>query len=488
MKVALAQFIYESNTFNPREADLEYFTQNGSWVTETTAVRQWAKASGSQLEGSLAVLEAAGVTTVPVFVAMCGTPGGRLSHACYAQVRQTLHDCLQAALPADALLLHLHGAVCAVGVDDVEGDLLVLVREELGFTGRVVISLDLHANVTPLMLQYADAVTAYRTFPHQDFYSTGERAAQLVLKSQATVRTLAKLAVLVPPTATDHRAGHFAALLQQAREFEQQPGIIDVSLFPVQPWLDINGMGTSVVVTATTAAAGRAIAEQLAESWYVQRHAWPTGLQPWSTILNTLASRTPAPWLLVDTADATTGGSDGTSAEAICRLWPLRDELPGEVLLWVVDPAAVAAAQSGEKKFRLGATGFPVEAGVMSCGEARYRARGRAYTGQEFSAGRAAVLRSGQMRIVVTEAGSLCADPAFYECLGLHPESALAVQVKSHMGWQAGYEVGPERGLRFDGPGCTSLNFARLPFTGARLELFPLTDSPPNPISHWQSI
>ena len=75
--------------------------------------------------------------------------------------------------------------------------------------------------------------------------------------------------------------------------------------------------------------------------------------------------------------------------------------------------------------------------------------------------------------------------------VGTAPEilvAALAVQVKSHMGWQAGYEVGPKRGLRFDGPGCTTLNFARLPFTGPRRELFPLKDSPPNPVKLWQSI
>jgi len=487
MKVALAQFIYESNTFNPTEAGLEYFTEQGTWLTEPNAIRDWARDSHSQMEGSLATLESSGCETMPVFVAMCGTPGGRLSTECYRTVRDTFRDSLRGALPVDTLLLHLHGAVCAVGEDDVEGDLLAMVRDELGFTGRVVVSLDLHANVTPRMLQHSDVITAYRTFPHMDFRETGTRAAQLLLDdSGPTTRTIAKIAALIPPTATDHRHGNFAAILKRARELEAAADIIDVSLFPVQPWLDIEGLGTSVVVTATNAESSAHVGRQLADEWYAQRGTWDTGLLDWDTIIATLSGTPAKPWMLVDTADATTGGSDGTSAEAIAQLWPHRETLPGEVLLWVVDSAAVASA--GATRLQLGASRFNVNAEVAFRGECRFRPRGRAYTGQEFSCGRAVVLTAGKLRIVVTEQGCLCADPAFYECLGLLPDAALAVQVKSHMGWQAGYEVGPERGLRFDGPGCTTLNFARLPYTGSRRELFPFNESPSNPLTLWQSI
>ncbi len=511
MKVALAQFIYESNTFNPTEADLDFFTQHGTWLTDPVAIREWSRQSESQLEGSLTILADHSHETVPAFVAMCGTPGGRLSSDCYRTIRETFRDCLCSALPADALLLHLHGAVCAVGVDDVEGELLAMIRGELGFTGRIVVSLDLHANVTRRMLQHADAITGYRTFPHMDFRETGERAARLLLEHTGpTTRSLAAISALIPPTATDHRHGNFAAILAQARELETAADILDISLFPVQPWLDLDGLATSVVVTSTNTESGSRATRQLAEAWYGQRDSWDTGLLDWESIITRLSQPTTHPWLLVDTADATTGGSDGTSVEAIEELWPHRESLPGEVYLWVVDPEAVSEATTQlalkpgvdkprpynapsrgvpcARPFRLGASQFSVEAEIIFSGESRFRPRGLAYTGQEFSCGRAIVLAAGQLRIVVTEQGCLCADPAFYECLGLPPAQALAVQVKSHMGWQAGYEVGPERGLRFDGPGCTTLNFARLPFSGERRELFPFNPSPQNPISTWQSI
>jgi len=489
MKVALAQFIFESNTFNPVEAGLEVFTRGGTWLTGPEAVRAWCKGADSQMAGSLTVLAAAGCDAWPGWVAMCGTPAGRLSAECFRTIRTTLADSLRPALPADAILLHLHGAVCSADEDDVEGNLLEMVRHELGFTGRLVISLDLHANVTRRMLAQVDAVTAYRTMPHVDFRTTGERAARLVLRTGATVRTLAKIAALIPPTDTHHATGRFAEILWQARQIEAQPGMLDVSVFPVQPWMDIAEMGTSVVITSEpgSGAAAALAARALAEAWYAQRRQWRTGVRSWDEIRATLRARGNRPWILVDSADATTGGSSGASAEAVQQLWDLRNELPGEVLLWVVDAEACAAAAQGARQFRLGTQRCAVEADVIHAGEGCYRARGRAYTGQQFSMGPAVVLRAGQLRIVVSSRGALGADPAFYECVGLHPDTALAVHVKSLMGWRAGYDAPEAQGLIFDGPGCTALNFTRLAYTGKRRELYPISDSSPSPVSLWQS-
>lgn len=488
MKAVLAQFIFESNTFNPDPAELELFTHGGTWLTTETDVRRWAGGADSQMKGSLNVLEAAGWQTHPVFAAMCGTPAGRLSAGCFQTIRETLRECLAAVLPADAVLLHLHGAACAVGEDDVEGNILKMVREELHFRGRLVVSLDLHANVTRRVAACADAVTAYRTMPHTDFLATGERAARLALDPRHTVRTLAKIAALIPPTDTHDASGPFSEILARARRLESHPGILDVSVFPVQPWLDVAEMGSGVLITATPEAGAGPLADELAAAWFEQRHRWRNGLRTWDDIRTTLGARGARPWILVDTADATTAGSSGASADAIAQLWAGRHEWPGDILLTVVDPAASAAAsRQSSGQFRLGLQGCTVDATVIFSGEGRYRARGRTYTGQEFSLGQTAVLAAGRLRIVVTSRGALAADPAFYECVGLHPDQALAVQVKSLMGWRAGYQAAASQGLAFDGPGHASLNFARLPFTGLRRELYPLTESPPRPITRWQS-
>ncbi|MSU46642.1 MAG: M81 family peptidase [Lacunisphaera sp.] len=488
MKAVIAQFLFESNTFNPAEAELALFTQGGTWRAGEPAVRTWSGEAPSRISGSLGVLEAAGWTTAPVLAVMCGSPAGRLSRACFARIRAELALALRTALPADAIVLHLHGAACATGEDDVEGNLLALVREELGFRGTLVVSLDLHANITRRMLRHADALTAYRTMPHTDFVATGARAARLVLQAGLRrTRTLAKVAALIPPTDTHDAEGRFAEILARARQLESRPGIEDISVFPVQPWLDVAELGTSVVITGTNPVEACAAAAELANLWYAQRHAWQAGVQPWSEIKVRLREKRSRPWILVDSADATTGGSAGRSAEVLRELLPLADELPGEVLLWVVDPAAVVAAEHGAARFILGEQGIELTAQVRWTGEGRYVARGRSYTGQTFSMGHAAVLSAGRLRVVVSSAPSIGADPAFYECVGLAPDDALAVQVKSLMGWRAGYAAEAGCGLVFDGPGCTSLSFARLPFSAPHRDIFPLNENPQTPVTLWQS-
>jgi len=488
MKALLAQFIFESNTFNPAVAGLDTFTRGGVWLTGEADVREWTGRTESQLSGSMEILSAAGWDVRPVFAATCAAPAGRLSTECFLTLRETLLGSLRAGLPADGVILHLHGAASAIGEDDVEGHLIEMVRSELSFTGRFVVSLDLHANVTRRMLAHADAVTAYRTMPHTDFVETGRRAARLLLDNRPTVRKLVKIPALIPPTDTCDSHGRFAEVLRQARSLEKLPGVLDIGLFPVQPWMDVEEMGSAVVATVLAGSNDAGAVKDLAESWYAQRHQWQTGMRGWNEIVGMLAKPAAGgPWILVDTADATTGGASGDSAEAVARLWELRNKLPGEVLLHVVDPEAAHAAALGAGEFHLGSQRLAVQAEVSFTGEGIYRPRGKSYTGIEFSMGQASVLSSGQLRILVCSRGSLCADPAFYECLGLDPERALAVQVKSMMGWRAGYDAEDSRGLAFDGPGCTSLDFARLPFTGPRRDLFPIRQEPPQPLSLWQS-
>ena len=254
MKATLAQFIFESNTFVPDLAEIDLFKKSGTWLDSETEVRAWAAATDSQMQGSLEVLEAAGWETAPCFVALCGSPAGRMSRACFRELAGTFLARIQATAPFDLLVLHLHGASAAVGEDDPEGHILEKLRTELDYRGKLVLSLDLHANFTRRMLQHADAVTAYRTYPHMDFTATGERAARLALHSGPLTRAAAKVAAIMSPVDSTHLEGNFRDLLGRARELElQHDTVLDVCILPVQPWMDVDEMGSSVVVTATDA-------------------------------------------------------------------------------------------------------------------------------------------------------------------------------------------------------------------------------------------
>ena len=93
-------------------------------------------------------------------------------------------DGIAAAGPLDAVYLDLHGAMVTEHLDDGEGEILARVRKVIGKDLPLVVSLDLHANVTPEMVEHADALIAYRTYPHVDMADTG-RACRKTSRADA---------------------------------------------------------------------------------------------------------------------------------------------------------------------------------------------------------------------------------------------------------------------------------------------------------------
>ncbi len=99
---------------------------------------------------------------------------------------------LAQAGPVDGVYLDLHGAMVTEHLDDGEGEILARVRRIVGPRVPVIASLDLHANVTRAMMEHADGLVAYRTYPHIDMAATGTRAAELLARTLAAGRPLAK--------------------------------------------------------------------------------------------------------------------------------------------------------------------------------------------------------------------------------------------------------------------------------------------------------
>src|SRR5262249_13006246 len=110
------------------------------------------------------------------------TSGGTLAAADFTRLTGVFLDAIRAAPQVDGVYFSLHGAMGAENEDDPEGYLLAETRNILGETLPIVVSLDLHGVLTDRMLQHADAIVAYHTYPHVDFFDTGVRAARLLLR------------------------------------------------------------------------------------------------------------------------------------------------------------------------------------------------------------------------------------------------------------------------------------------------------------------
>ena len=183
MRVFIAGYQHETNTFAPTLADWDAFNaghtfpsyRRGAKLIETlkdvnlpvSGFIQAALQRGWQLVPSVwAGATPSSYVTTEAFERICG------------DICEDLHKAVKDGI--DAVYLDLHGAAVAQNADDSEGELIARIRAIVGKGVPIVGSLDLHANVTERMLQTADALVAYRTYPHIDMADTGRLAAKLL--------------------------------------------------------------------------------------------------------------------------------------------------------------------------------------------------------------------------------------------------------------------------------------------------------------------
>ena len=483
MSVAVASIMQESNTFSPVPTRYHDFSP----VFGREALDKH-RGKLTEMGGFLAELDERGVKAEPICAAWAIT-AGRMVRADFDRLTAEFADRLGRAKPPQALLLALHGAQTAEGVDDAEGHFLAVAREALGPKVPIVITLDLHANVTRRMVEIAAGVFGYRTYPHVDMHEMGRRAANWALRildgKVEPVVAFRKLPLIVPAENMQTTSGPMQALQQDARRWERRARIEAVSVFGVQPWMDIDEMGCSVVATADRdrALAERAAAE-VGRAFWDSRRRFDVQLTPPKEAIERALRTVGGPVVLSESSDSTGSGSPGDSTGMLKEL--LRARLQEPSCIFLVDPKAVAAAHEAgvgaTLKLRVGG-GFDrvhskpvaVTARVRMLSEGRWTPRARGYNpGIEQSMGRAAVLDVGSVHILAAERSTMTVDPELFRSHGLDPSYMKIVVVKSPNGFRAAYEPIAKAMFVVDTPGVSTANLKTLPFRRVPRPIFPL--------------
>ncbi|MDQ6832112.1 MAG: M81 family metallopeptidase, partial [Chloroflexota bacterium] len=148
-RVAIGGLAHETNLFSNVPTTFEHFRQR-VLIGGRDLLSGFA-GTRTVIGGFLDGITATGATAIPLLYASA-TPGGIVTRAAYAELRQALLDRLRAAGAVDAVLLGLHGAMIAEDVADVEADLLEAVRAIIGYSVPVIATLDSHANISPAMV------------------------------------------------------------------------------------------------------------------------------------------------------------------------------------------------------------------------------------------------------------------------------------------------------------------------------------------------
>jgi microcystin degradation protein MlrC len=473
MRIAIGQVWQETNTFNPLPTTRQDFDQfgvlHGSELIDKLAdtnepggfiqsLRRWPERP-----------EIVGLVRLPAW------PSGLATRQIFEWIREELLTSLQRALPVDAVLLALHGAMVAQDFPDVEGELLSSVRQLIGPRLPLVATLDLHANVTTRMVDNADALVLFHTAPHIDVFETGVRGAavlrRILVDGVRPVTAFQKLPMVPPverantqdPTSVSH------GLRSRLAALEARPEILAAGIATVQPWLDIPEMGSSVViVTNGDAQLAEQECRRLADEFWSRRRDYVPELVPVAEGVRLAHEHRDGLVVLSDSADATTSGAPGDSTWVLREL--LKYDWPRPALVPLVAPEVVAeAARLGvgaELTTALGGVRdhrfskpLTVTARVSSLFDARFILSGHLAKNLAIDMGPSAVLRVGNVHIVLTSRSGPHFAPQLFQVAGLDPFAASVLIAKSPCGFRAQYAERAARIMVVRAPGCAPSDF-----------------------------
>jgi microcystin degradation protein MlrC len=488
MRIAIGSLMQETNTFAPTPTGLDSFEAVYHWQGEELLHRYGA--ARVEMAAFLDVLKAAGATPVPLLAAQAFA-GGPVTRAAFDHLLGDLIARLRAAMPVDAVLLALHGAMVVEDDPDAEGSILAAVHEVVGDI-PIAASLDLHGHIMPRMLEHATILVGYQEYPHVDIYETGERTATMLLDTlQGRVRpvlALAKRPLLVSAVNARTTDGPLRRVAETAREMERAGRVLAASLFPVQPWLDVPDLGFAALVVADgEQAAAQAAADELAEmAWDARAEFEPDLVALPDAVRIGLSSG--GTTVVGDAGDAPSSGATADHAAVLRELLTQGADRAGRPIYLTLRDAAAAreAAAAGigaEVTLHVGhalstAEGQPVRVTgrVTTLTDGRYRMKGPGATGSVLQMGLTAVLAIGDIRLVLKSLPSLEWDPAVYYSVGLDPADAALVFVKSPGHFRVSYSPLAERLLVADTPGAARPNVRALHFSRVTRPLYPLDE------------
>lgn len=480
-RILVCQFHQESNTFNPIISNLDRFHPQKIYEGETVFGEQMK--STTAIRGAVELLRQEGVEVIPT-VFMRAPSGGRVDDKVLTCLKERLED-YASRFEFDGIFASLHGATCMESCDDACGNLVEFLRKLAG-KRPIAATFDLHANITDRMLKNADVVCGYHTYPHVDFYEVGQRAARLLLdrlNGKSFDMIAADVPALLPPAGYTTLNGAFKELMDRAVAMVDQGKLLDVSIFPVQPWLDIKEISSRIVAVSEDGKQAERFVKELAQGLFDLRDAAQPELYGVDEIIDIAEKNTTGkPVILADSADSPNGGCIGDSPVVAMRLLERKSALRAG--MFIVDPAGVKKAYAlgvgGKGSFRVGA-GFtkgmpgPLQAQgvVRSLHDGHFRKsndRGSA------SVGRCAVVCFGNIDVLLCERGASSGDPNLYRSFGMDPKSYDLLVVKANTSFRVPYRSISDLIYVADTPGAGASNLKRCQWENLVQNVYPFTE------------
>lgn len=395
---------------------------------------------------------------------------------------------LRKALPVDGVLLSLHGAFAAQGVDDADGEVLSRVRGLVGPKVPVMAVHDLHCNISPVMEQAANVMVVERTYPHVDMAEravhtarimartiTGEVRPTMAVRYLPLLWSAARMIDAEPPMSN---------AVQTLRELDQRPDVLSASIGVGYQWIDNPTVGTSVIViTDNNEALAQRYADELADWVWERRSQWQRDPLTPEAALAQGEQFGKFPIVLAEHGDNTGGGAAGDATEML-RLFIERRLVPSAVLYMVdldVAAQAVTAGAGAEIDILLGGKSqalvgppVPMRVRVRAVSDGRFTYDGPMWTGVVGEMGPSAWLEQDGVHVVVISDRHQPVDLAFCRSLGLDCREMRYLAVKSTGHFRSGFARIAGSIFNVDTASTLSHDFRRLPYTRLGRRMYPI--------------
>jgi microcystin degradation protein MlrC len=477
-KILIAGFQHETNTFAPSLATYESFVRGEGHPAmargdAVLAIRDVNLPIGGFIQAS----ERQGHTLLPV-IWTAASPSAQVTEDAYERI---VGEIVAAAGDGgfDAIYLDLHGAMVAQHVDDGEGELLARIRAKVGPSVPVVASLDLHANVTERMLASADALVAYRTYPHVDMADTGARVERLLVRlldeRKPLVRAARRLPFLIPINGMCTMLEPARSIYEALGTLEQGP-VVSLSFTPGFPAADFLECGPVIWGYGEEASAVRDAVDSLYDTMLRNEAQWAVPfLSPDAAVAEAirLSATAQKPVVIADTQDNPGAGADSNTTGMLRALLDNGAQDAALGLIWDPEAAAQAHAAGVGATLELalgGRSGTPGDAPfvgtfeVVALSDGRCRYDGPMMHGMQVNLGPVACLKIDGVRIAVSSTKAQMLDRNLYRVAGIEPEQMKILVNKSSVHFRADFQPIAHTVLVAKAPGPMTADPADLPW------------------------
>ncbi len=488
MRVVTGAICHETSTFTPVATTWESYRNERFGYLHGDEIFTKFRGTNTPIGGFLDGAEKHGFELIPTVFANAH-PSGPTPREIFDTILGDLLDGIVAAGAIDGILLELHGAMVAEGINDGEGHILGAVRELVGSEVPILAQLDTHSNVSQRMIEMADVLIGRETYPEIDQADRSRECADVLVRIlRDGVRPTMALHQIPLVWGMNQVTAHspMREAIAELHRIEAQPRVICGSIATCYPLADIPDLGASVyIVTDNDPALAQRYADELG-AWIWERRAdWHIPMPSTREALAEAESRGKYPVMFADRNDNTGGGSPGDSTGMLQTF--VDAGLEDACILYVVDPEAVEICKQagigttltldiGGKASPLQGKPVTMSVEVVALSDGSFLYDGPRNAGLRGSMGPSAYIKQGGIHVLIVTEREQPYDTAFSRTLGLDPQQMRYIGIKSAAHFRQGFESWAGAIYAVSEPSAQAPAGSALQFNKLGRRLYPIHD------------